>query len=110
MTDKTTYIFDIDGTLDDPNEENIIKDYTNVTPDENMIKIVNYLYDQGHEIILMTGRGGNTGIDWKDITKKQLKEWGLKYHELRFIKKPEKYVYVDDMACSPEEFLNRVEL
>lgn len=106
--DIKTYIFDIDGTFMD--SKNDLNNYYEIIPDENMIKIINFLYDKGNHIIIETGRGGNTGIDWKDMTKEQLKECGIKYHELRFIKKPWGYVRIDDCSCSPEEFLNKVEL
>ena len=38
-------------------------------------------------------RGG--GIDWSEMTKKQLDSWGLKYHELHF-GKPAADFYIDD--------------
>ena len=38
-----------------------------------------------------------TGIDWEDTTKKQLDEWQVKYHELRF-GKPHADVFIDDRA------------
>jgi len=101
-----TYIFDMDETFCD----SIKKDHKNyfldnLIPNKQMIKMINKLYDKGHRIIVMTGRGAMTGIDWKEETEKQLKTWNVKYHELRFIKKPLDYLYVDDKACSPKEFL-----
>lgn len=107
---STVYYFDIDGTLADQKVNNAKYDLDNIIPDENMIKAVNALYDKGNKIIIITGRGSITGIDWKEETEKQLKGWGLKYHELRFVKKPLKYLYVDDLACSPEEFWHRIDL
>lgn len=109
-SEKTCIILDIDGTIADCVGETSIYDFSNVIPDENMIRAINILYDKGHRIIILTGRGSFTGIDWKEITEKQLESWGLKYHELRFIKKPLKYLYVDDCACSPEEFWHRIDL
>ena len=103
----TTYIFDIDGTFTDISES--LSDYTNAIPDENMIKMINYLYDQGNEIILRTGRGSTTNTDWSELTKKQLKEWGVKYHKLEFVNKPAKYLIIDDMAVSPREFWDIIE-
>lgn len=107
----TVYIFDIDGTISDWKVEDHTQ-YTedNLIPDENMIKIINTLYDKGHEIWFLTGRGSITGIDWREETEKQLKNWGIKYHRLEFIKKPRDYLYIDDLACSPEEFLNKVDI
>ncbi len=105
------YIFDIDGTLADIKiDGNKFYGIENVMPDENMIRAVNVLYDKGHTIVIMTGRGSTTGIDWREETEKQLKDWGVKYTELRFVKKPEEYLYVDDKACSPEEFWHKADL
>jgi len=108
-----TYIFDIDGTLNDPNTEylgdNQPYKYRDVIPDENMIKMVNHLYEQGNEIILMTGRGSTSKIDWREFTENQLKEWGVKYHKLEMVDKPPRYTYVDDMAVSPREFWEIIE-
>jgi hypothetical protein len=53
------------------------------------------MYDKGHKIVLHTARGYVTGIDWSDVTKKQMADWGLKYHELKF-GKPNADIYIDD--------------
>jgi len=103
-----TYIFDIDKTICDCKEENHFNYYIeNLIPDKDMIRKINKLYDLGHPIIFITGRGAITGIDWREETEKQLKIWNIKYHELRFIKKPLDYLYVDDKACSPKEFMEK---
>jgi histidinol phosphatase-like enzyme len=103
---KTTFIFDIDGTICDFIKEDHKNYYIdNLIPNKCMIRKINQLYTKGHEIIFMTGRGAITGMDWTEETKKQLKVWGVKYHELRFAIKPLDYVYVDDKACSPKEFM-----
>jgi len=106
---KRIYIFDIDETVCD----SIKKDHRNyfidnLVPRKDMIDIINKLHDKGHRIIFITGRGATTGIDWRAETKKQLKAWGVKYYDLRFIKKPLDYLYVDDKACSPKEFLEKM--
>lgn len=101
-----TYIFDIDETICRSKKKDHMSYYIdNVIPDEDMIQKINKLYDEDNKIIFMTGRGAITGIDWKEETEKQLKVWGVKYHELRFIKKPLDYLYVDDKAMSPKEFM-----
>jgi len=56
---------------------------------------INAIYKCGHEIILFTARGSQTGIDWSDITKSQLQSWGVKYHKLLFGKPAADY-YIDD--------------
>ena len=72
------YCFDIDETL--CKSKNL--DYTMSTPYPDRIKAVNELYDKGFTIKLYTARGSKTGIDWSELTKQQLSDWGLKYHEL----------------------------
>lgn len=67
-----------------------------------MISIINKLYDMGNEIILLTARGYVTGIDWEEVTREQLKSWGLKYHELHFGKANADY-YIDDKMLPIEE-------
>ena len=101
-----TYIFDLDETLCFSKVKDHYNYYLdNLIPNKQMITKINELYDKGDKIIIMTGRGAITGIDWKEETEKQLKAWDIKYHELKFIKKPLDYMYVDDKACSPKEFL-----
>ncbi len=87
------YAFDIDGTLCKTKGT----DYPNAVPIEKAIKEVNRLYDAGNAITIWTGRGGISKIDWSDLTKKQLKEWGVKYHELRMDKVPYDLM-IDDCA------------
>ncbi|HKM23106.1 MAG TPA: acylneuraminate cytidylyltransferase family protein [Lachnospiraceae bacterium] len=86
------FVFDIDGVIAGFRAG---LDYDSAPPNEEMIRIINRLYDMGNEIILFTARGYVTGIDWYAVTEKQMKEWGLKYHELHF-GKPNADYYVDD--------------
>ena len=83
---------DIDETIcrspDKPN-------YTTSTPIYENIQKANKLYDDGHLIVYWTARGTGTGINWADITKKQFKEWGVKYHDLKF-NKPNYDLFIDD--------------
>lgn len=92
---KKTYCFDIDGVLCSNTEG----EYQNAIPDQSVILKINKLYHQGHKIILFTARGYTTGIDWKDITKKQMQEWHVCYHELIF-GKPYADIYIDDKAIN----------
>jgi len=71
-------------------------DYENAQPDYDRIKRLNKYYDSGWHVIMWTGRGNLSGIDWSELTKKQLKEWGVKYHELQ--KKPDWDLLFDDKA------------
>lgn len=84
------YVIDIDGTI--CTQE---KDYGKAIPFKERIKGVNKLFDKGHKIIFFTARGTMTGINWRRITKAQLKRWGVKYHKLIF-GKPEGDFFIDD--------------
>tara|TARA_Y200000002_G_C22574943_1_gene618287 strand:- start:80 stop:979 length:900 start_codon:yes stop_codon:yes gene_type:complete len=90
-----TYVFDIDGTIC----TNTNGEYKNAEPFLNNIQKINYLYSKGNYIKYFTARGSGTGIDWYEITKKQLDSWGAKYHEL-ILGKPEGDIYVDDKGIN----------
>ena len=92
------YIFDIDNTICFTEGD----DYENAEPYLDRIEKVNKLYDEGHEIIYMTARGSETGINWEDLTKKQLKEWGCKYKSFGF--KSYCDFFIDDKAFNSNEF------
>lgn len=87
-----TYVFDIDGVIA---RKNAGLEYDKALPDLEMIDIINRLYDLGNEIILFTARGFKTGIDWSDVTKHQMDNWGVKYTKL-MLGKPAGDYYVDD--------------
>lgn len=90
------FVFDIDGVI---TRDGKGTDYTTALPNEPMIRIINDLYEAGNEIILFTARGYVTGIDWRETTQKQLKQWNVHYHELHF-GKPNADYYVDDRMLS----------
>ena len=46
---------------------------------------------------MFTARGTTTGVDWEDLTRKQLETWNVSYDDLLF-GKPEADVYIDDKA------------
>ena len=73
-----------------------------------MIKCVNKLYENGNQIVLFTERGYKTGIDWSEVTNKQLRDWGVKYHQL-FFGKPDADYYVDDKLLSIENIYEMME-
>jgi hypothetical protein len=90
---------DIDGTICFTNGS----DYPNSSPFHTRIDKINSLYEQGHHIVYWTARGGNSGIDWTELTTKQLNEWGCKYHEL-LMNKPSYDLYIDDKSINSEEY------
>lgn len=102
-TQPTTniYVFDMDETLCHWNGN-----IDNVTPMENRIATVNDLYDAGHTIIIDTARGSVTGVNHYDKTKKQLDDWGVKYHKLIVGKKPFRHFYIGDEAINDKDFFN----
>lgn len=91
--------FDCDGVLCETKGT----DYANAVPKKKNIAKVNALYDAGHMIIIFTGRGTVSGIDWRELTEKQFQDWGLKYHELIFHKPPYD-IFVDDKAWNVKDF------
>jgi hypothetical protein len=94
-----TLVFDIDGVLATLTPGN---DYTLARPIEENIRLVNRLHESGNAIVLFTARGSKTGRDWRDWTVKQLADWGVKYHELRF-GKPAGDFYIDDRMLTLDE-------
>jgi len=97
LTDKKTYCFDIDGTLCSNTEG----EYADAKPFTDRVAIVNKLFEDGHQILLLTARGATTGIDWRDLTEKQMADWGVCYHEL-YLTKPTAHIYIDDKAFNSE--------
>ena len=71
---------DIDETICNTRRD---RDYSKSTPIDEHIQKINKLYDEGHHVVYWTARGSGSGIDWKDLTEKQLSAWGVKHHELR---------------------------
>lgn len=94
-----TFIIDIDNTICETEGS----DYPNSKPFKYRIAMINDLYNSGHRIIFWTARGSSSGIDWTELTKKQLEEWSVKYHELN-MKKPSYDYWIDDKAISDREF------
>jgi ribonucleotide monophosphatase NagD (HAD superfamily) len=90
-----TFCFDIDGTLC----TNTDGHYLDSQPFPDVIERINGLYETGHRILLYTARGSTTGIDWRDVTERQMVEWGVKYHDLH-LGKPTADVYIDDKAIN----------
>ena len=69
---------------------------------ENINKI-NKLFDEGHSITYWTARGYVSKIDWYQVTKSQLNEWGCKYHKLSVGEKPAYDLLICDKTKRIEE-------
>lgn len=100
-----TFCFDIDGVIATltPNNQ-----YELAEPQISTIELINTLYARGHRIILFTARGSMTGIDWKEVTTRQMTEWGVHYHQLMF-GKPAADFYIDDRLVDLSRLLKVVQ-
>jgi len=94
------YCIDVDGTICTATKN---QEYHKAKPIPQVIAQINKLYDEGHIIKIATARGQASGLSFEELTKKQLKKWGVKYHE--FYSKPSADFYIDDKAMTPWEFI-----
>ena len=91
---------DIDETIcDTPPDRN----YKLSNPIKENITKINDLYDEGHTIVYWTARGTGSGIDWRDVTEEQFKEWGVKYHRLK-LGKPIYDLFICDKAINTDAY------
>jgi CMP-N,N'-diacetyllegionaminic acid synthase len=91
-----TFAFDVDGVIATLEPDN---DYLRARPYAPAIAAVNRLHGAGNRIVIHTARGSQTGVDWADLTRDQLRRWGVRYDELRFGKPAADY-YIDDRTLS----------
>ena len=91
---------DIDETICISPED---RDYAKAVPILTNIEKCNKLYEEDHKIVYWTARGTGSGIDWREVTEKQFKDWGVKYHDLKF-GKPIYDLFVDDKNINTERF------
>lgn len=87
------YFIDLDNTLC----KTINGDYINSEPIVERIIKVNKLKENGHTIVIWTARGSKSGIDYSELTVKQLTEWNIQYDKL-LLGKPDYDVYIDDKS------------
>ncbi len=107
------YVFDIDGTICTSGESSS-DDYTGSEPIRDRIDEVNKLYEQGHHIKFLTARGmGRTNNNreaayalFYTLTYNQLKEWGVKFHELHLGKVESDY-FIDDKGVNADDFFSK---
>lgn len=79
------------------------RDYNLALPYMNRIAKINNLYEEGHQIYYWTARGTGTGIDWFDVTKKQLDSWNCKYTKLK-MEKPVYDLFIDDKNINSKDY------
>lgn len=94
---------DIDDTICDYEVGESNTDYTAARPIQINIDKINKLYEEGNNITYYTARGSATGIDWYEITKDQLDEWGCKYSYLSVGEKPAYDLLICDKSRRIEE-------
>lgn len=100
------FFIDIDNTITKP-YNHAQPDYNDAVPDEERIEEINKLYDDGHEVNYWTGRGTVSGIDYTELCKKQLNDWGAKYHNL-VMGKPDFDYFIDDKAINADDWFRPV--
>ena len=84
-------------------ESPVDRDYTQSVPISANIAKANKLYEEGNTIVYWTARGTTTGIDWCDVTRKQLIEWGVKFHDLK-LGKPYYDLFIDDKNMNTRDW------
>jgi CMP-N,N'-diacetyllegionaminic acid synthase len=91
-----TFAFDLDGVL-----AGLVPDgeYGKAEPLAAGIALARRLHEAGNRIVVFTARGSATGRDWTEVTRAQLKRWGVPHHALHFGKPAADY-YVDDRMIS----------
>ena len=90
---------DIDDTL-------CVDDYgpfENREPKADMVKLVQRLYEMGHQILIVTARPDRL----RDLTIQWLAKYGILYHQL-IMEKPRADVYIDDRAMRPDEAVEKL--
>ena len=101
----TKIIVDIDGTICTKTDG----EYHLAKPFHDRIAKLNSLKNHGHEIHYWTARGSGSGKDWRELTKKQLDEWGCLYDSWS-CGKPSYDIWIDDKAFNADsyfEFIDR---
>jgi mannose-6-phosphate isomerase-like protein (cupin superfamily) len=89
---------DIDNTICRTDDTLGTEKYNESIPMLDRIAYVNSLYDAGNRITYWTARGNASGKDYSELTRKQLEEWGCRYHVLSTGSKPSFDLLIDDKA------------
>jgi uncharacterized HAD superfamily protein len=104
------FYVDIDETICDYDAGDKYKerDYKKALPIRENIEKINQLYDNGHTVVYWTARGSISGIDWTELTVMQLKEWGVKYNQVK-LGKPHYDLFICDKAINTDVFFENSE-
>ncbi len=98
------YYVDIDGTICCKTPKD---GYHSAVPYVERIEHFNKLYDEGHEIVYWTARGGTSGKDWSELTLSQLERWGVKSTRV-MMNKPSYDLWIDDKAKNVEDYFSDI--
>ena len=90
---------DLDNTLCVTEDSN----YAESKPIKNRIEKVNKLKDEGNKITIWTARGQTSGIDYTELTIRQLNEWNVQYDKL-MMGKPSYDLYIDDKSKNVDKY------
>jgi len=91
---------DIDETICDTPSD---RDYSLSTPIKENIEKANKLYEEGNTVVYWTARGTISGINWEKITREQLINWGVKFHDLK-LGKPYYDLFIDDKNMNTRDW------
>ena len=98
----TRWCFDLDNTL----VKTEGSDYKNALPIEAAIKRVQEYKRRGDHIIIMTARGSGSKKDQRELTAKQLDEFGIPFDQLIVGLKPGGVdFFVDDKAINALDWM-----
>lgn len=98
-------VVDMDGVIATLTARN---DYRLAEPLTDNIRVINRLAAAGNTIVVFTARGSATGLDWSELTRDQLRRWGVAHHEL-ILGKPPADFYVDDRGVSLDDLARGLE-
>lgn len=93
------FCFDLDNTICVTEGT----EYDQSTPILAVVDLINHLYKEGHYVIIFTARGSKSQINFRELTERQLMNWGISYHELLF-GKPYADIFIDDRAITANCF------
>ena len=79
------------------------RNYADAIPITKNIAKINKLYEEGHQITYYTARGSVSKIDYYELTKHQLIDWGCKFHYLSVAEKPHYDLLICDKTKRIEE-------
>lgn len=94
------YCFDLEGTLCTLTGGA----YDSAEPFDSPFERVNRLFRERHTIKIFTARGATSKKPWRQLSERQLEEWGVQHHEL-IMGKPDADLFIDDKAVHSNSYL-----